>query len=318
MTDQTVRLPSPVSDDEAAHRLLLVIAEEDDARRLLGEIERTPDTARLSVTRVGTVAEARRRVLENFGLILVDLAVPGAMEPEGIAALRSLAPRAAIVALARFEKEPAISRALRAGANEFLIKGLYAAGALSTILDHARRRTPRAATGTLAADYTRLSRDAETTLPNGKLFDDLGRYAAGVAFRSGGQLALCEIVLDANQSIDDSVPPAVTAILREATRETDALARLAARHYAVLFGPVISPGEVERVMRRIVERIQKVPIAEAAAETLAVAVGVAQFPKHADTFEQLLVNAGLAAVAAQRGGPGTVVFYQLGLRGGIE
>jgi PleD family two-component response regulator len=317
-SESTIRLSPPASAAEAAARILLVTASEPDAQRIAGELERSQEAAVLSIARAVDLAEARRRCLENFGVILVDLALPGADGPEGIPALKLLAPQSVVVALARYEKEPAITLALRAGADEFVIKGLYNAEVLLTILEHARARNRLTPSSESTDDYLRLSRDAETRLPNAELFSDVGRYAAGVAFRSGGQLALCEIVLNASQQTDASVPAAVTTILREATRETDALARLGPHHYAVLFGPIISPGEVERVMRRIVERIQKVPTAVGAADTLAVSVGVAQFPKHADTFEQLLINAGLAALQAGRGGPGTIVFYQLSLRGGIE
>jgi PleD family two-component response regulator len=314
MTASIATTPLPT---RAAHRILLVTAADYEAQRLAGEIERSGRADQFSVTRVNDLTAAQRGSLENFDLILFDLALPGAEDAQSIAGLKSAAPGSAIIAMARFEKEPGITQALRAGASEFLVKGIYSFEPLAAILEHASERSRYASSATVSTMYSRLSRDSETGLPNAELFADLGRYAAGVAFRSGGQLAQAVIVIHSTETNDGTVPMAVATILREATRATDALARLSHDRYAVLFGPVISPGEVERVMRRICERLQRVPATLTSTEMLKVAAGVAQFPKDADSHEQLLVNAGLAALSAHRGAPGSVVMYQLGLRGGI-
>lgn len=322
VSEITQRLPREAGPPDSQLQVLLLTDSDADEGRIRAELRQSRWASVIALDRTADLDRARALALAGYAVIVVDLALKSVDAPDAvdaIAMLHAAAPHSAVVALARFEKEPAITRALRAGASEFVIKGLYGAETLLAILGHALERSRLAVPGHVLADYRTRSRDPETQLPNAELFGDLGRYAAGVAFRSGGQLALCTITVEGAiaETAADPVPPAIAAILREATRETDALARLGRNDYAVMLGPVISPGEVERVMRRIIERLQKVPIADGAHETLKAYVGVAHFPRHSDTYEQLLANAGLATLAARRAGPGSLLFYELNLRGGI-
>jgi signal transduction histidine kinase/DNA-binding NarL/FixJ family response regulator len=118
--------------------LRLLIVEDDDADAdLVVEIldGRTP------VERASSIAEARSKLAASpFDVALLDLALPDAFDLDGLSALQASAPRLAIVILSGHRNDELVARALRSGAQDFLIKGTFDADLLLRILRYATER----------------------------------------------------------------------------------------------------------------------------------------------------------------------------------
>src|SRR5215831_1148294 len=90
---------------------------------LLGIINSQPDMVVLAQAKSGTevVALARKH---NPDVILMDLRMPGMSGVEAIAAIRAERPESAVIVLTTYQGDEDIRRALAAGAQSYLLKGM--------------------------------------------------------------------------------------------------------------------------------------------------------------------------------------------------
>ena len=90
---------------------------------LLGIINSQPDMMVLAQARTGTEAVALARK-HNPDVILMDLRMPGMSGVEAIAAIRAERPESAVIVLTTYQGDEDIRRALAAGAQSYLLKGM--------------------------------------------------------------------------------------------------------------------------------------------------------------------------------------------------
>jgi diguanylate cyclase (GGDEF)-like protein/PAS domain S-box-containing protein len=109
--------------NKPATRLLLVEDNPGDAR-LLREMLREPGSHQVELTHVETLAEAEACILQAvFDVIMLDLGLPDA---QGLGAVRRAhiaAPRVPLVVLTGMDDETLATKALKEGAEDYLIKG---------------------------------------------------------------------------------------------------------------------------------------------------------------------------------------------------
>lgn len=120
-----------------ATRLLLVEDNSGDARLLAETLVEAPG-ARFELTHVGRLSEAARELAQGqFDLVLLDLSLPDSMGLETFVRLHVTAPHLPYVVLTGLSDESVGLRTVRAGAQDFLIKGTMGPEQLVRALSHA-------------------------------------------------------------------------------------------------------------------------------------------------------------------------------------
>ncbi|MGE0027323.1 MAG: PP2C family protein-serine/threonine phosphatase [Thermoleophilia bacterium] len=125
--------------DRTALRVLLI--EDDDGDALLVRAEMEDVGAFPDLRRVGTLAEAMAELGPGVDCVLLDLGLPDASGLDALAALRTAFPGLAIVVLTGLDDEQAGAAAVRAGAQDFLVKGQVGGDTLTRAIRYAVSRS---------------------------------------------------------------------------------------------------------------------------------------------------------------------------------
>lgn len=118
-----------------AHTVLIVEDEARTRQRLERAVGRVPDL--LLVAAVGSVREARAVLPEQVDLMLVDLGLPDGDGVDLIREARTIAPQTRAMVITVFADEQHVMRAIRAGAQGYLLKdgsAQYLANAMLELL----------------------------------------------------------------------------------------------------------------------------------------------------------------------------------------
>jgi diguanylate cyclase (GGDEF)-like protein len=155
-------------------------------------------------------------------------------------------------------------------------------------------------------------RDALTDLPNRRMFTDDCRRMLAAARRAGSEFALLLIDLDRFKHVNDTLGHGAGDVLlveaatrlAKLVRDSDCVARLGGDEFVILLGGA-QDISVEGVCERIVAAFEApVTIGDATLRTTP-SIGVAMFPKHGNTPDQLYKSADIALYAAKLAGRNT-------------
>jgi diguanylate cyclase (GGDEF)-like protein len=168
---------------------------------------------------------------------------------------------------------------------------------------------------TLSAKAVELRRqafeDPLTKLPNRPLFDDRLGVAHRNAQRSGASFAVLLMDLDRFKEVNDThghqagdaVLRAVALRLRICLRTQDTPARIGGDEFVALLPDADEAGAV-RVASRIVRAMQSPFDVDDAHLAVGVSIGIALFPDHGDSAEELLARADAAMYRVKEAGGG--------------
>jgi sigma-B regulation protein RsbU (phosphoserine phosphatase) len=121
-------------------RILLVEDNPGDAR-LLRELLRETPSLHFELTHVERLAEARARMADGGAdVVLLDLSLPDAHGLETVTQMLLSAPEAAIVVLTGLDDETTAVQAVKAGAQDYLVKGQVDGALLARAIRYARER----------------------------------------------------------------------------------------------------------------------------------------------------------------------------------
>jgi serine phosphatase RsbU (regulator of sigma subunit) len=109
-------------DDDRSSPLPVLLIEDDDGDALLVEDLLLGTTATIHVHRVRTLAAARP-LLSDVACVLLDLGLPDTFGLEGVHWLQANVPHVAVVVLTGMAEEHLGQEAVRAGAQDYLVKG---------------------------------------------------------------------------------------------------------------------------------------------------------------------------------------------------
>lgn len=151
--------------------------------------------------------------------------------------------------------------------------------------------------------------DDLTGLPNRRLFHDRMKSALARARRRTMRLALLYIDLDDFKPVNDTFGHTagdlllheVALRLQQSLREEDTVARLGGDEFAVLLEEVHSPEAVALVAEKIHARIQDPININGHVFRTRSSIGIALYPEHGDSEEQLLMHADKAMYAEKKG-----------------
>jgi diguanylate cyclase (GGDEF)-like protein len=263
----------------------------------------------LELTIAPTLAAARERLAaEPVECVLLDLSLPDAFGLEGLETLRDLWPDLPVVVLSGAARDELAVRAVKAGAQDYLVKGETPAALLVRAVRHAiERKQAERRLATLAMS------DALTGLPNRALLLERAHLALERMERADGPLrpvGLLFLDLDRFKLVNDSLGHAagdelllgVAQRLRAAVRDGDTVARFGGDEFAVLCEAVDDTAELDALAARVSAALSE-PLQIAGTEIFpSGSIGVAAASGRDDTPERLLREADAAMYRAKAGG----------------
>ena len=247
--------------------------------------------------------------------VLLDLSLPGA-GLEAVLEVRKLAPDAAIVVLTDPEEEGLALEALKAGAQDYLVRG--------TVDDRTVARAVRYSLERKRGErdlVRRASYDPLTNLPNRSLFlDRLGMALARLSRTKSAQVSVVFIDIDNFKALNDSfgheggdrVLIEVARRLRDALRPEDTIARFGGDEFVVLCEAGDGSEEPEHVATRLRDALGHPVLLPAGEAVLHASLGISVTTDARSRPELLLREADLAMYQAkQRGGGRYEIFDDL-------
>ena len=261
-------------------RVLLISADLATARRIDELLHVTWSRAQLLAYAEWDAAAAQAVVDYPSCCVLLD--VPAGAQDEArdlLAYVRLSAPHAPIVLLSEGDEEALALAAVKAGAQDCLVKSELSPALLRRTLNHGIERKRSEAELAHQALHDQL-----TGLPNRALFLDRLGVALERARRSGTQLAVMFLDFDNFKQINDCRGHAVgdrllTALggrLSALLRPMDTVARFGGDEFTFLFEDLTSEREVVLIADRICQAASSPPIEIDGVETMVtVSVGIA-------------------------------------------
>lgn len=160
--------------------------------------------------------------------------------------------------------------------------------------------------------------DLLTNLPNRLLFFDRVNQSLAQAQRQGSRLAVMYIDLDKFKPINDSCGHAagdyvlqqVALRMESCVRHSDTVGRIGGDEFVVLLPDITAPERVIQVAEKIRQTLKKpIEFGDRFFE-ISSSIGIALYPDHGDTVDQLALCADCAMYQAKESGRDRVILYQ--------
>jgi len=276
-------------------KVLLITPTERDVRRLQGVVS-VPGASHVELTHVLDVGAAVRRLADvRFDAILLDLAVAHTHPLEPLWRMHEHAPDVPIIVLTSMEDETLAVRALKAGAQDSLVKGQIDGNLLVRAIRYAIERHQLQ----MALHAMSLIDDL-TGLYNRRGFLTLARQQLKMADRLRKRVSHIFVDLDGLKRINDTMGHRhgdqalieTAEMLKETFRDSDIIARIGGDEFVVL-AMDNAAGQLEdtwsaRVQENIASRNRRLNRSYA----LSVSMGVAYYdPDFPTALDDLLARA---------------------------
>ena len=317
MTEEEVAKIRPggnqVADLECIHiRVLLIEDNRPDVvrvKRLLAQSK----TPQFDLTVVERLAAAIPIVQGGYcDVVLLDLSLPDSLGLTSVQELVSAVPHAPIIVLTGLDEEPTAVKAIRHGAQDYLLKGGDDLGLLRRSIRYAIER--KAFEARLAE---RAHFDPLTGLANRALFQERLKHALARAKRTDRRGALMFIDLDRFKAINDTLGHQVgdhvlqlaAEQLRRSVRQSETVARLGGDEFTILLDPVEDMTGTALAAKRILCALEA-PLAVCGKEvSVTPSIGIAIFPDQATDPDSLLRYADAAMFRAKSLGRNNFQIY---------
>jgi diguanylate cyclase (GGDEF)-like protein len=217
-----------------------------------------------------------------------------------------------LVIVSSWEDEAISLRSVKAGAQDYLVKGHIDGANLHRVIRYAieRKRTE--------LELVRLAHyDQLTSLPNRTLLRERVDHALARAMRSGSGVATLILDMDRFKEINDTLGHEVGDKLlieagqriRASVRDQDTVARLGGDEFAVILEGVSEAREVLPVIERIIRSLSEVTAVGGHEVNSSTSVGIAMYPENGSDLSELLRAADLAMYQAKSAGRGGYRFF---------
>lgn len=158
--------------------------------------------------------------------------------------------------------------------------------------------------------YHQAHHDALTGLPNRRLFGDRLQQAFASAQRQQTPLGLMFVDLDHFKEINDTrghhigdlLLQEVARRMKACLRESDTLARLGGDEFVVVLPALEAPHSARLVANKLCAELRQPFVLESRELQLSCSIGVALYPHHAHTRDELISQADQAMYLAKNGG----------------
>lgn len=240
-------------------KILLIEDSNFDARIIKDMLEKTHGIEHLKlnfqIIWAKTLEEGKRKLSKDFyDVILLDLTLPDSIGLNTLKSVYTDSPEAPIIVLTGLNDQSIAIRAVREGAQDYLVKGQFTMDLLLRSIHYSIERHKM-----LMALRSMALIDQLTGLYNRHGFLSLAKHHMKLSNRKGTNLLLVYCDLDYLKYINDNfghnegdrVLKEVGSILREAFRESDIISRFGGDEFVIL-----AIGVKEEDKDSIIERLQ--------------------------------------------------------------
>lgn len=300
------------AEEHEFREVLLVEDNLIDAQLMRRLLRRVPGTY-YRITHVRTLNDAVLSAEElTPDVILADLNLPDSRGTQTVASLQTSYPDIPLVIVSSWEDEAISLRSVKAGAQDYLVKGHIDAANLHRVIRYAveRKRTE--------LELVRLAHyDQLTSLPNRTLLRERVGHALARATRSGTGMATLVLDMDRFKEINDMLGHEVGDKLlieagrriRASVRDQDTVARLGGDEFAVILEGVSETKEVLAVIERITSSLADVTSIDGHDVKSSTSIGIAMYPENGSDLSELLRAADLAMYQSKSLGRGRYQFF---------
>lgn len=291
---------------------ILLVEDNPADRRLVAERLGQQHNGLFRLYFAETAREAMQQLKQHqISVILLDLQLPDCTELESLTRIRLAAPGTPIVVLSEVEDETLAIRALKQGAQDFLVKWHTNEHLLVRAVQYALERKQ-------AEEHLHhlAHHDSLTGLPNRKYFYDQLRHALGLARRQGHLLALMFLDLGDFKRINDGyghhfgdqLLQMVGNRLIGCVRETDTLARMGGDEFILVFA-INHTVDASVTAGKILDAFKTPFIIEDHSIQARVSIGISIYPADGEDMETLIRNADSAMYRAKAESPHDSCFW---------
>lgn len=258
----------------------------------------------------------------DFDLVLVDYRMPGRDGIEFVMAVHEGYKNkvSAVVMMSNSEDEQIALDAIRAGAQDFILKPEINGPRLRRSILHAQTRfdLEKQLQDTHAKLKHLAERDSLTGLANRYLFDESLKVSVANNRRESHKLALLLIDLDNFKYVNDNFGHDVGDILLQRVvqrvhaclRGNEMFARLGGDEFSITLANLVDAREASKVAQRILLVLEKPFEIDGRTIVSGASIGIAINPENGKTPEDLLKNADIAMYRAKKQGRNQACFFE--------
>jgi diguanylate cyclase (GGDEF)-like protein len=243
-------------------------------------------------------------------LILLDLHLPDARGLALLAHVSGMAPHVPIVVLTAQDDDELSAHAVKAGAQDYLVKGGFNTKTLARAIRHALARQQLLVDleHARSREVQRATHDDLTGLPNRILFFDRLGQAIERSRRSVTRFAVVFVDLNGFKDVNDTDGHAagdeilrqVAARLTSGVRASDTVARLGGDEFTVLYEGIPSREAAQRLAQGIHEKFVQPMLIDGRPHSISISAGLALYPDDGGCPETLLQFADTAMYEEKR------------------
>jgi len=249
---------------------------------------------------------------DSYDIVLLDLSLPDAQGVESIRVVNLEFPNLPIVALSNVSDEGVVVQAIKAGAQDCLVKGQGDSNLLTRSLRYAIERKQAEERLAYLAQYDHL-----TGLANRTLFRDRLSQALARADRYNEQVALMFLDLDNFKVVNDTlghdagdiILQAVAERLKKCVRATDTVARLGGDEFIIILDG-LPKSDVPVIVAQKIINVLAPPFHVNDREVfITTSIGISLYPMDAKNAKDLLKFADRSMYRAKEKGCSNYQFY---------
>jgi diguanylate cyclase (GGDEF)-like protein len=285
-------------------------------RRMLEKAEHTS----FHISYADSLAKGIERATQStLDVILSDLNLPDSPDVETFFRLKLRVPEIPIVVLSGFADEEMSLKAVRQGAQDYLIKGQINNIVLERSLLYAIERK-RAEDTIKKLAYN----DALTGLPSRILLGDRFAMAAADSQRNNRKTALIMLDLDHFKDINDNYGhDAGDEMLKEVSnrlvsilRQTDTVCRNGGDEFILLIPQINTKEMIDEIAQRMLVAVGKPFNLHGVEKRISASLGIAMYPENGKSLEILIKRADMAMYEVKKTGRNNYLYYSLDPKSG--
>lgn len=298
--------------EQAIVRVLLVEDNSDDVAQFQ-ELIADAGADRFALTTVGLIRGALDHLCQHtYDILLLDLTLPDGRGLSNLNQVQAIAPTMPVIVMSNINDERLALHAVKAGAQDYLVKGRMDSRVLARVMRYAIERKRVDERLTYLAHY-----DVLTGLPNRVLFRDRMTRAFAHAQRHGHSIALMFLDLDNFKSINDTLGhdagdqllKTAARRLESCVRKNDSIARLGGDEFTIVLEDVSNADDIASVAQKILDSMSRSFSLDGHEVFVTVSIGIAFYPTCGLDPVTLIKNADTALYSAKAHGRGCFKFY---------